>query len=663
MISIGDKLGGRYKIIDFIGSGGMSNVYLGEDLILNREVAVKVLRFDFLNNKDSIRRFKREALSAAQLSHPNIVAVYDIDEEEGQQYIVMEYNDGEDLKEFIRDYGRIDPQRSVFIMKQLLEAMSVAHQHRIIHRDIKSQNILIDHNDHVQITDFGIAVALSETSVTQTNTLLGSVHYLSPEQARGSMATIRSDIYALGIVLYEMLMGEVPFDGDSPVSIALKHFQEAIPSLRRRYPEIPQSLENVVLKATTKDPMQRYKSCEEMYEDLTTVFSPNRRNELPFQPNDHSKEKTMVIKPVPELLAETKRQQDLKEQILKEKHQENKKQKTVAPVPKKKSIFKRLILFIFLISLISFTFFLGRAYMMSRPKEVSVPDVTNLTEIEATDRLEDVGLHVGKITERSDESIDAGNVIKTDPEANAIVKEGATINLLVSRGSKLVKMKDYTGIDYAEARKELKKLGFNVERYEEESDEMSDGKILRQSITPGDEVDPSKTTISLTVAIGSESFAVTDLTNQTEANAENYAKSNQLQLVVNRESSSTVDKGRVIRQLPEGGSTMKKGNVLTVTISTGPEETKLQSFTVLRKVSYLPPSITNNGKQSNLIQVFVKDDVHTMDTPVQELEITENTELTIGIQLKPGNSGQYRILRDGKEVEFNSNVVYGGRNQ
>ena len=262
VLEIGRKIGERYKIIRLIGTGGMANVYLGHDLILDRDVAVKVLRFDFRDNEDALRRFQREALSATQLVHPNIVSVYDVDEENGLQYIVMEYVKGADLKKYIEKNGKVSPEDSIYIMDQVLSAMALAHRNRIIHRDIKPQNILIDQDNQIKVTDFGIAVALSETSITQTNTLLGSVHYLSPEQARGGMATIKSDIYALGIVLYELLSGAVPFDGESAVSIALKHFQDPMPLIRKNNPEVPQSLENVILKATSKEPTYRYGTCE-----------------------------------------------------------------------------------------------------------------------------------------------------------------------------------------------------------------------------------------------------------------------------------------------------------------------------------------------------------------------------------------------------------------
>lgn len=279
---IGKRISGRYKLLEMIGGGGMSNVYLAHDMILDRDVAIKVLRYDFSNEEELHRRFQREALSATSLTHPHIVNIYDVGEDDDIHYIVMEYVKGETLKEYILLNAPVSPTKSVKIMKQLTSAISTAHNNHIIHRDIKPQNILLDEEENVKVTDFGIAMALSATSYTQTNSVLGTVHYLSPEQARGGTATKQSDIYALGIVLFELLTGQLPFSGESAVSIALKHLQTETPSIRKIIPTIPQSIENVVLKATAKDPKDRYLSSEEMEADLATALSPERAGEEKF---------------------------------------------------------------------------------------------------------------------------------------------------------------------------------------------------------------------------------------------------------------------------------------------------------------------------------------------------------------------------------------------
>ena len=279
MLSKGQKINDRYEIVKLIGEGGMANVYLAIDTILNRKVAIKVLRGDLAGDEKFIRRFQREAMSASNLSHPNIVEVYDVGEEDGNHYIVMEYIEGKTLKQLIQKRGALTVPEVIDIMTQLTDGIAHAHDAYIIHRDIKPQNILILDNGLVKITDFGIAVAINATQLTQTNSVMGSVHYLPPEQASGKGATIKSDIYSLGIVMYELLTGSVPFKGDNAVEIALKHMKEKIPSLRKQNPLIPQSIENIVLKATAKNPKNRYDNVREMHDDIVHALDPEKENE------------------------------------------------------------------------------------------------------------------------------------------------------------------------------------------------------------------------------------------------------------------------------------------------------------------------------------------------------------------------------------------------
>ena len=280
MIQIGKLFAGRYRILKSIGRGGMADVYLANDLILdNEDVAIKVLRTNYQTDQVAVARFQREARAMAELNHPNIVAIRDIGEEDGQQFLVMEYVDGADLKKYIQDHAPLSNNEVVRIMEEVLSAMTLAHQKGIVHRDLKPQNILLTKHGVVKATDFGIAVAFAETSLTQTNSMLGSVHYLSPEQARGSKATIQSDIYAMGIMLFEMLTGHIPYDGDSAVTIALQHFQKPLPSIIDENHNVPQALENVVIRATAKKLSDRYGSIFEMSRDLMTALSYNRSRE------------------------------------------------------------------------------------------------------------------------------------------------------------------------------------------------------------------------------------------------------------------------------------------------------------------------------------------------------------------------------------------------
>ncbi|BAQ24895.1 serine/threonine protein kinase [Streptococcus troglodytae] len=297
MIQIGKLFAGRYRILQSIGRGGMADVYLANDLILdNEEVAIKVLRTNYQTDQVAVTRFQREARAMAELNHPNIVAIRDIGEEDGQQFLAMEYVDGADLKKYIQDHAPLSNAEVIRIMKEVLSAMTLAHQKGIIHRDLKPQNVLLTKDGTAKVTDFGIAVAFAETSLTQTNSMLGSVHYLSPEQARGSKATVQSDIYAMGIMLFEMLTGHIPYDGDSAVTIALQHFQKPLPSIIAENKNVPQALENVVIKATAKRLTDRYHSTQEMLQDLRTSLQPNRSRERKLVFSDASD-----TKPLPKL--------------------------------------------------------------------------------------------------------------------------------------------------------------------------------------------------------------------------------------------------------------------------------------------------------------------------------------------------------------------------
>ena len=295
MLAKGQKINDRYEIVKSIGEGGMANVYLAIDLILDRKVAVKVLRGDLANDEKFIRRFQREAKSVSDLSHPNIVEVYDVGEEDGQYYIVMEYIEGKTLKQLINKRGALTLPEVIDIMTQLTDGLAHAHEAYIIHRDIKPQNIMILDNGLVKITDFGIAMATNATQLTQTNSVMGSVHYLPPEQASGKGSTIKSDIYSLGILMYELITGSVPFKGDNAVEIALKHMKEKIPSVRKQNPLIPQSVENIILKATAKNPRNRYDSVREMHDDLVTALERDNEKKYVYPYPENDIDDTVVV--------------------------------------------------------------------------------------------------------------------------------------------------------------------------------------------------------------------------------------------------------------------------------------------------------------------------------------------------------------------------------
>ena len=630
MLEAGKTLNGRYKIQSLIGTGGMAAVYLAKDLILDRLVAIKVLRLDFRQNDDAMRRFRREALSATQLTHPNIVGVYDVGQSQEMNYIVMEYVEGTDLKDYVRQRGALHPIEAVRIMMQIVSAIAAAHQNRIIHRDIKPQNILIDREGNVKITDFGIAVALSDTSLTQTNTLLGSVHYLSPEQARGGMATIQTDIYALGIVLYELLTGRVPFDGESPVSIALKHFQDPLPSVVNPKAMVPQSLENIVLKATAKDPMNRYRSCYEMFQDLKTCIDSTRLYEKKFIPTSFSGE-TKVLSPIK--TEKIKPIQSSREIQVVEMDEEK-------PVKKKRKWPWVLLLMISVIGILAF------AFLHSSPKEVQVPDVTNLTEAAAKIKLADAKLSVTDIIQVQSDEIESGKVIETNPKAGSTVKEKSKITIKVSSGKEAVTMKDYRDKTYEIARDELKKLGFTVEKKEEYSDNVEAGKVISQSIAPNQKVEGKDTVVTLVISKGEPSIKMTNLKGFTREGAIEYASTNNLNLTIKEEESdATVD--TVINQSIREGSDIKKGTSLTIVLSKGK---KAHTVTKQIMIPYQKSTNNSNGK-TNKISIHIEDSTNQIQNVYKTLEIREDTSVNITFNLSNTQpTGKYKIVSDGKEI-------------
>lgn len=662
MIDINSKLSGRYIITQTIGSGGMANVYLARDLILDRDVAVKVLKFDFQDNQDAITRFQREAMAASQLLHHNIVEVYDVDDEEGQQYIVMEYVRGTDLKTFIKDKTPISLELVVNIMSQILSAIDVAHRHGIIHRDIKPQNILITENNEVKITDFGIAIALSDTSLTQTNTLLGSVHYLSPEQARGGNATVKSDIYALGVVLYELITGEVPYDGESAVSIALKHFQEDFPLVRNILDYVPQSLENVVLRATAKTLDYRYSSVQEMLNDLSTSLSVNRMNERPFNPDSAEDSSALTpIKPIStanQALSSVEIKDDIQD-----KHQysdDYPTYDTVGPISKPKN--KRSLLVGFFAILFSLILAAGLIFLYNQTiRFVTVPDVSNLPQAEAVAALDEENISIGNITNDWHESIAEGNVISTNPNANERIERNSSIDLTVSSGKQQVEIGNYIGQDYEPVRQLLIDAGFIVERHDMFTNDSSQvGTIMAQSIEPGSRVIPGSTSITMTVGSYSESSTMQDFYNLSLSMVESFADSYGLVVDVSYEYSDFIPEDQVISQSPSSGTALVPGDTIAVVVSMGPEEEEIVMVNIPAFLEYVPSYAPNDNDQENplpnTIQVFIGDANNNINSIAEEFEITQSEDIQITLYIPSNGTGQYRILRDGEVVEESNSV-------
>lgn len=653
----GYLVGGRYEILGTLGEGGMANVYLANDTLLNRKVAVKALRYDLQDDESVKRRFAREAKATSGLSNPNIVNVLDVGNDSGMQYIVIEYVDGPNLKKYIRNHYPIPYHEVVDIMIQICMAVSDAHEHGIIHRDLKPENILVDEAKdpiQVKVSDFGIALALSERSITRTNSLLGSVHYMSPEQIKGRSATVLSDIYALGIILFELITKHVPFTGDTAVTVALKHSKEEMPDLRKIDPNIPQPLENAVLKATAKDPDQRYQSVKEMCNDLSTCLMPKRADEPKFIPTPiNNLEETRVMEPL----------DSTDDDAAVPKH-----------TPKKISRKKRIIILISLVPLVLILFVV--AMIIKSNQETTVPDLYNLTMKQASVMLKSSNLQVGDLSKENDDDVEAGHVIKSIPAKGLKLKNGAQVNLVVSLGATYYKMSKLVGKQYEDISDNLKKRGFKVKVKYKATNEYEAGTILKQSIPKGKKVVTKDKSLTLTIAkvktVKPKMVKVRDLNGYNLKSIQDYASEADLTLDVSYEYSDDVDSGLLISQNPAANSTISQGGTLSVVMSKGKEPDKSttsdkdddndsdskddsdstddsdsssSTSTVTKDITI--PYDTNGN---NSVTIYISDAAHNITTAYRTMTITQDTPVTLSFNLKDGQTGSYVVERDNKTV-------------
>lgn len=558
MITRGQLINDRYEIIRSIGEGGMANVYLAQDTILDRKVAVKILRGDLAEDEKFVRRFQREAISASSLNDPNIVEVYDVGEDDGKYFIVMEYVQGLTLKQLIKKRGSLTLPEVVDIMLQLTSAVAHAHESYIIHRDIKPQNVIILEDGRVKIMDFGIAVALNAGEFTQTNSVMGTVYYIPPEQANGGAATIKSDIYSLGILMYELVTGHVPFKGDNPVEVAIKHMNEPIPSICEYDPEMPQSIENIILRASAKNPRNRYESAWEMHEDLETALDKERFNE------------PKVVYKYPEKGFDDDDDKPLPRGGRVARNAENEETK------KDKRMNKALIILGtivgVLIAALLFVFILWPR--ISSGSDVEIPDVQGMTVEQAQNTLEDDGLEVEKKTkEEASDDVDEGKVIGTDPEIGESVKEGTKVTLIVSTGSEKIEIEDYTGEDVDDVKRELEDAGIRVvteERDVASGDGVKENTIIDQDVEPGTKLGDGDT-ITLTIPNIYKTYPnFTDGT-YTEDDVKKFCDENGITLNVTYIEDMTKSEGVVTYQNMGAGSRINSGDNLRIKVVKNPE--------------------------------------------------------------------------------------------
>ena len=590
MITKGQKINDRYEIIRSIGEGGMANVYLGFDTILDRNVAIKVLRGDLSNDEKFVRRFQREALSASSLAHPNIVEMYDVGEDDGTYYIVMEYVEGKTLKQLLKKRGTLTLSEAIDIMSQLTDGMAHAHDSYIIHRDLKPQNIMIKDDGQIKITDFGIAMALNATQLTQTNSVMGSVHYLPPEQASGKGCTIKSDIYSMGIIFYELLSGSLPFRGENAVEIALKHMREPLPSLREDHPEIPQSIENIIRRATAKNPKNRYETAREMHEDLLTALDDERMNEEPYQYKypeneneskkakaaEKAKEEKEKAEEIEEDIKNANKKGSSKEQEKKELTEEEKEEKS----NKVNKIIITVLSIIFALILLALVFVFFILPSLTSTKAATVPDCEGKKVSSCEKLLQDAGFDVAtKIKTVESATIKKNLVVKTDPEAGRSIKQGTTITIYKSIGEEVVVIEDYTGRSAQEIKEllEAKNIEVTIRKKDPEDDKKyEEDEIIDQSVAKGSELKKGESIILYT-ATNEEKFPDFVAEGYTIDDVRAFCDENELNCTYTEEETEVFAEGKIVYQSRKADTVVAKGSNLTVRYAVKPKPKPVES--------------------------------------------------------------------------------------
>ena len=556
----------RYEIIKSIGEGGMANVYLAKDTFLDRKVAVKVLRGDLATDEKFIRRFQREAYAASTLSHPNIVEMYDVGEDNGTYYIVMEYIEGRTLKQLLKKRGSLTAPEVVDIMLQLTDGIAHAHDMYIIHRDLKPQNIMISDDGKIKITDFGIAMALNSTQLTQTNSVMGSVHYLPPEQASGKGATTKSDIYSMGIMLFELLTGKLPFKGENAVEIALKHLKDEIPSVRKINANIPQSLENIILKSTAKNPKNRYDDVKEMYNDLKVCLNDENLNQEPYvyKYPEHVTEEDSNLKEVDE----DKDKKEEEKPVAKKIDEKNNKKK-------KRSISSIIIVFLVLVLLAGIVGIFVILYPTFKQSDnVKIPDVTGLSVSEAEKVLTGEGFVVTDETKKeASEKFEKGEVVGTDPAIGRSRAKGTKITIIESIGKNdTYIIENYVGKNYLQVQTELEKvykMKVIIEKKEIDiTEDMDLQLIIDQDLKPGEEViisEDNPQVIKLYIPDAYEQYPDFVADGWTISEVQDFAEKYELSLEIREVENDEYPEGTIIKQSRTGKIVNGASLVITIT--------------------------------------------------------------------------------------------------
>ena len=582
---VGSVLGNRYEILEKVGDGGMATVYKARCNLLNRYVAVKVLKNEYINDEALSKKFATEAQAAASLSHPNVVSIYDVGKDENINYIVMELVEGKTLKEIIKQEGKLNWKDACKIAHQISQGLDHAHRNHIVHRDVKPQNIIVTSEMNVKVADFGIAKAASSATITISGDTMGSVHYFSPEHAKGGLTTNKSDIYSLGIVLYEMLTGRLPFNGESPVSIALKHVQEDPIKPSEIEQSVPTSVNNIVMKAIQKDPNLRYQNIADMALDLSlALHNPNGDYGKVKDYDNFATQKIETVKVSSEIDTEKeKRKQMVDEFINESKRSDNvgsrivdngdfKSKRNSARKRKNKQKFGRFILLIILGILLFGGFFYAGLYVtgaLDRQEDITIPNITNYSVEEAKKMLSELGLEMKIVSEMYDESA-LNTVISQDPEYPMTTKPGKVIEVVVSKGPKMILVPDVTELELSDATFVLEQKGLKYEVYEETSLEIDKGDIIRQKPEKDDNVQFG-TTVYLYVSsgVGDGKVKMPKLTEMTEEDAINIINNNNLTLkepIVYKSNKDRPNNVVLSQSIPEG-SIIQEGTVVSIEVN------------------------------------------------------------------------------------------------
>ena len=572
---IGRTIANRYEIISKTGVGGMATVYVAKDIVLNRNVAVKVLKDEFTTDEEFIKRFNSEAQSAASLTHPNIVSIYDVGNEDGIYYIVMELIRGKTLKQIITEEGALPWKWSVNIAMQIASALETAHKNNIVHRDIKPHNIIITEDGVAKVTDFGIAKAVSNSTITAFGTTIGSVHYFSPEQAKGGYTDAKSDIYSLGVVMYEMLTGKVPFDADTSVSVALKHMQEAPVPPMEINENVPKAVNDIILKAMEKEPMARYQTATQMLRDLSRALKDPDGDFVEEEDLDEGY---------------TRRMDAITDDMLDDNYKKKKKKqgklgKYFAEHPRMKILVIILICLVIFLGSIGITSAILNA---TSPKDVQIPNLLGLTEDQAKAELEKCKLNYQKTTEDYNPDYPAGQIYEQTPTYadNYKVKENTTVSVKVSKGTETTVVPKVAGMTYDEAVQELEKNKLKAEKVEETSKEIKEGIVISQETEANTTVNAGETIkIHVSIGTGIPQVVMPNVVGNTEESARTTLTGKNLTVRVEYEEDATKDNGVVLRQSIDSGTNIDEGTEVVLTVNKLTETKTLDLTINVKKIT------------------------------------------------------------------------------